>query len=203
MIQSANFSPVITRPLQNEYALVYSKTKCDRYWGIDLCGISGALSRLFRHITQRTRSQRGVSLVGVSFIEAHELHVDAIYRFILRLLGNPTDAEDMTAETFLRAYQGWPELLDPAAVRFIRAGRGWNSGRTRRHRSTNRPLNPLRQRATSSGCSRTLIRHQRSMNPPCPRCFMVHIFKVFTETCAITRLSDSCRNLKIEKALLN
>ena len=52
-----------------------------------------------------------------SFTEAYELHVDAIYRFILRLLGNPTDAEDMTAETFLRAYQGWSELLDPASVR--------------------------------------------------------------------------------------
>ncbi len=52
-----------------------------------------------------------------SFIKVYELHVDAIYRFIHRLLGNPTDAEDMTAETFLRAYQGWSELLDPAAVR--------------------------------------------------------------------------------------
>ena len=52
-----------------------------------------------------------------SFTEAYELHVDAIYRFILRLLGNPTDAEDMTAETFLRAYQGWSELLEPASVR--------------------------------------------------------------------------------------
>lgn len=52
-----------------------------------------------------------------SFTEAYELHVDVIYRFILRLLGNPTDAEDMTAETFLRAYQGWSELLDPASVR--------------------------------------------------------------------------------------
>ena len=52
-----------------------------------------------------------------SFTEAYELHVDAIYRFILRLLGNPTDAEDMTAETFLRAYQNWSELLDPASVR--------------------------------------------------------------------------------------
>ena len=55
--------------------------------------------------------------MGVSFIEAYELHVDDIYRFILRLLGNPTDAEDMTAETFLRAYQGWSELLDLEAVR--------------------------------------------------------------------------------------
>ena len=52
-----------------------------------------------------------------SFTEAYQLHVDAIYRFILRLLGNPTDAEDMTAETFLRAYQGWSELLDPESVR--------------------------------------------------------------------------------------
>ena len=52
-----------------------------------------------------------------SFTEVYELHVDAIYRFVHRILGNPTDAEDMTAETFLRAYQGWSELLDAAAVR--------------------------------------------------------------------------------------
>ncbi len=52
-----------------------------------------------------------------SFTEVYDLHVDAIYRFIHRILGNPTDAEDMTAETFLRAYQGWSELLDAAAVR--------------------------------------------------------------------------------------
>ena len=52
-----------------------------------------------------------------SFIEVYELYVDGINRFIHRFLGNPTDAEDMTAETFLRAYQGWSELLDPAAVR--------------------------------------------------------------------------------------
>ena len=52
-----------------------------------------------------------------SFTEVYELHVDAIYRFVHRILGNLTDAEDMTAETFLRAYQGWSELLDAAAVR--------------------------------------------------------------------------------------
>jgi len=55
--------------------------------------------------------------VDETFIDVYESNVDAIYRFVLRLLGNPTDAEDMTAETFLRAYQGWTELLDPAAVR--------------------------------------------------------------------------------------
>ena len=52
-----------------------------------------------------------------SFTDVYELHVDAIYRFVHRILGNPSDAEDMTAETFLRAYQGWSELLDAAAIR--------------------------------------------------------------------------------------
>ncbi len=52
-----------------------------------------------------------------SFTDVYELHVDAIYRFAHRILGNPSDAEDMTAETFLRAYQGWSELLDAAAIR--------------------------------------------------------------------------------------
>jgi len=33
--------------------------------------------------------------------------LDAVYRFSLRLTGDPSEAEDLTQETFLRAYRHW------------------------------------------------------------------------------------------------
>ena len=46
-----------------------------------------------------------------------EEHVPRVYRFALRLTGNPHQAEDLTQETFLRAWRGRKRLRDPGALR--------------------------------------------------------------------------------------
>jgi RNA polymerase sigma-70 factor (ECF subfamily) len=55
--------------------------------------------------------------VDKSFAELYELYVSDVYRLVLRLIGDVTEAEDLTAETFVRAYHGWSELLQPDRAR--------------------------------------------------------------------------------------
>ena len=44
-----------------------------------------------------------------SFQEEAVPHLDAVYRFALRLSGSPDEAEDLTQETFLRAWRSWEQ----------------------------------------------------------------------------------------------
>ena len=46
-----------------------------------------------------------------------ETYHDRIYRYVLRMVKNPAEAEDLTQDTFLRAYRGGDSLRDPEAVR--------------------------------------------------------------------------------------
>jgi len=46
-----------------------------------------------------------------------ETYHDRIYRYVLGLVKNPAEAEDLTQDTFLRAYRYGDSLRDPEAVR--------------------------------------------------------------------------------------
>ncbi len=51
----------------------------------------------------------GDSVHRVSFIEEAIPHMDAVYRFALRLTGTQDGAEDLVQDTFLRAYRAWDQ----------------------------------------------------------------------------------------------
>lgn len=64
----------------------------------------------------------GQAIVGTDpgsrrFEELTLPHLAALYRFALRLSGNPAAAEDLVQETFLRALRGFEGLRDPRAAR--------------------------------------------------------------------------------------
>jgi RNA polymerase sigma-70 factor (ECF subfamily) len=70
-----------------------------------------------------------------------EEHVPRVYRFALRLTGDRHQAEDLTQETFLRAWRGRKRLRDPDALRvwlFKIAVNLWRD-RVRRARRAPRP----------------------------------------------------------------
>lgn len=46
-----------------------------------------------------------------------ETHHDRIYRYLLRFVPNPAEAQDLTQETFLRAHRRRETLRDPEAAR--------------------------------------------------------------------------------------
>jgi RNA polymerase sigma-70 factor, ECF subfamily len=44
-------------------------------------------------------------------------HTEALYRFSMRLWGNPTDADDLMQETYIKAYRFWDTFEQGTNVR--------------------------------------------------------------------------------------
>ena len=53
----------------------------------------------------------------VGFEEEAIPHLDAVYRFALRLTASPDQAEDLVQETFLRAYKSWGQYTKGTAAK--------------------------------------------------------------------------------------
>lgn len=51
-----------------------------------------------------------------AFDQIVELYADKLYNYIVRMLGNSQDAEDVLQEVFLRAYQGLPQFNGRASL---------------------------------------------------------------------------------------
>jgi RNA polymerase sigma-70 factor (ECF subfamily) len=72
----------------------------------------------------------------------YELYAERVYRYAFRMLGNRTDAEDATAETFLRVLRRASELRSDSAFRtwLFRIVRNLCIDRLRQHKLLELPL---------------------------------------------------------------
>jgi RNA polymerase sigma-70 factor (ECF subfamily) len=86
----------------------------------------------------------------------YELYSDRIYRYAFRMLGNRVDAEDATAETFLRVLRRSTELRADGAFRtwLFRITRNLCIDKMRQHRLLELPADAL----CSSGEERTTLK---------------------------------------------
>jgi RNA polymerase sigma-70 factor (ECF subfamily) len=69
-------------------------------------------ARLRRHEVAPTSSHRQEILA-----EAYRAHLDAVYRYVYRRVGNRETAEDLTGEVFVKAVQGLQAERAPQSVR--------------------------------------------------------------------------------------
>ncbi len=60
--------------------------------------------------------QRAQARDEAAFEQLMRLHADKLYNYLVRMVGNPTDAEDLLQEVFLRAYQGLPSFDGRASL---------------------------------------------------------------------------------------
>ena len=140
-----------------------------------------------------------------------------IYRYILRLVGDPTRADDLTQETFLRVHQRIGGLREPAAVEAwlyrIATNLCYDRFRQREHRSPPLPLVSLRgeggavlpdetalqpdhllEQGEMSDC---VLRFLSDLPDPLREVLLLHDLQGFTGPEIADRLGLSIHNVKI------
>jgi RNA polymerase sigma factor (sigma-70 family) len=88
-----------------------------------------------------------VDVAVIPFEEVYVLYADRVYRFCVSLLRDPSDAEDVTANTFMAAYAAYSRVRPPATELkpwLFRIARNASIDRLRGRARTGRLLEVLR-----------------------------------------------------------
>jgi RNA polymerase sigma-70 factor, ECF subfamily len=141
----------------------------------------------------------------------------SIYRYILRLVGDPARADDLTQETFLRVHQRIGGLRDPAAVEAwlyrIATNLCYDGFRQREHRIPPLPLVSLRggggavlsaeaalqpdHMLEQSDMSECVLAFLSDLPDPLREVLLLHDLQGFTGPEIADRLGLSIHNVKI------
>ena len=140
----------------------------------------------------------------------------SIYRYILRLVGDPARADDLTQETFIRVHRRIGGLRDPAAVEAwlyrIATNLCYDRFRQREHRSPPLPLVSLREQRDEpaeeealqpdhlleqSDMSDCVVRFLSDLPGPMREVLLLHDLQGFTGPEIADRLGLSIHNVKI------
>ena len=77
--------------------------------------------------------------LDLAFVRLYELHARDVYRYVLAVLRNPTDAEDVTQTTFMNAYRAFKSGVRPLKPQNWLIAIAHNACRTRAVRASRRP----------------------------------------------------------------
>lgn len=108
-----------------------------------------------QEVDERTLVRRAVARDRDAFGALYDRHVVRVYRHIYYMVGNPTEAEDLTAQAFLQAWR--------AVDRYQMRGAPFTSWLLRI--AHNLGVSYLRSRRESAQLPETLVDHTRQRNP--------------------------------------
>ena len=106
-------------------------------------------------VDERTLVLRAIARDQAAFGALYDRHVVRVYRHIYYMVGNPAEAEDLTAQAFLQAWQAIPRY-QPRAAPFV----SWLL-----RIAHNLGVSYLRSRKQNAELPETLIDHGRLQNP--------------------------------------
>lgn len=106
-------------------------------------------------VDERTLVLRAIARDQEAFGALYDRHVVRVYRHIYYMVGNPAEAEDLTAQAFLQAWQAIPRY-QPRTAPFV----SWLL-----RIAHNLGVSYLRSRKQNAELPETLIDHSRLQNP--------------------------------------